>query len=349
MRPVLFRFNPEIVHERMTRFGAVIGQSRFLRKLTRLLIGQRPVGLEKTIAGITFPSPIGLAAGFDYRAQLPWTLEAWQFGFASVGTITYSFCPGNSRPWLGRLVRSKSLLVNKGFKNDGIKQTLPRLVDLPAKMPVGLSLGQTNSSKIETTDQAIADIVRVFRYAETHQHSCSYYELNISCPNIQKNISLYEPKNLRTLLKELESLDIQRPIFIKCPISITDEEHIAIAETAKSFSDIKGLIIGNLQKDRHHPTLSKEEVAKCGEGNFSGIPTRERSIELIRLTRQRYQNRYAIIGCGGVFSAHDAREKFAAGADLVQLITGLVFYGPQLVAQINKELAISSEGAIEAS
>ncbi len=338
VRPILFRHDPEIAHQKITALGEMLVKRQFVLSIVRSLFGTRNLNLKKVVAGIEFPSPIGLAAGFDYQAKLPWVLDALGFGFATVGTITNLPCSGNPRPWLGRLVKSQSLLINKGFKNDGIVKTLPRLRHLPPEMPVGLSIGQTNSPKIDTEKRAIEDVVACFTYAESHPHQCRYYELNISCPNVQKHISFYTPASLSQLLERLEKINISRPVFIKCPISVTDEELIDIAETASKFSFISGLVIGNLQRDRHHPSLYKEELAKCGPGNFSGRPTRDRSTELIKLIRSKFGARFAIIGCGGVFSVEDAQVKFAAGADLVQLITGLIFKGPQLVAEIHKKL-----------
>ncbi|MEK7202075.1 MAG: dihydroorotate dehydrogenase (quinone) [Patescibacteria group bacterium] len=339
VRPILFRHNPEVAHQKMTLLGERIGRRQAMLSVIRSFFGKRSQNLKKVVAGIEFPSPIGLAAGFDYQAKLPWVLEALRFGFATVGTITNLPCAGNPRPWLGRLVKSQSLLVNKGFKNDGIVKTLPRLQKLPSRMPVGLSIGQTNSPKIDTEERAIDDMVACFTYAESHPHQCRYYELNISCPNVQKHISFYTPSSLSKLLGRLEELNISRPIFIKCPISVTDDELIDIADMSSKFSFISGLVIGNLQRDRNNPSIYKEELAKCGPGNFSGRPTRDRSTELIKLIRSKFGARFAIIGCGGVFSVEDAKVKFAAGADLVQLITGLIFEGPQLVAEINEQLA----------
>lgn len=339
VRPILFKHDPEIAHQKMTTLGEKISRRQLALSIIRSLFGTRNPNLKKVVAGIEFPSPIGLAAGFDYQAKLPWVLETLGFGFATVGTITNLPCAGNPRPWLGRLVKSQSLLVNKGFKNDGIIKTLPRLKHLPPKMPVGLSIGQTNSPKIDTEAKAIDDIVACFTYAEGHPHQCRYYELNISCPNVQKHISFYAPSSLSKLLGRLEEINISRPIFIKCPISVTDDELIDIAETASKFPLISGLVIGNLQRDRNHPSIYKEELAKCGPGNFSGLPTRDRSTELIKLIRSKFGTRFAIIGCGGVFNFEDAQVKFAAGADLIQLITGLIFKGPQLVAEINEQLA----------
>lgn len=339
VRPILFRHDPEVAHQKITMLGEKISRHQLLLSIIRSLFGRRNPNLKKVVAGIEFPSPIGLAAGFDYQAKLPWVLDALGFGYETVGTITNLPCQGNPRPWLGRLVKSHSLLVNKGFKNDGIVKTLSRLQHLPPEMPVGLSIGQTNSPKIDTEVRAIDDIVACFTYAESHPHQCRYYELNISCPNIQKHISFYSPSSLNNLLERLEKINVSRPIFIKCPISVTDKELIGIANTASKLPLISGLVIGNLQRDRNHPSIYKEELVKCGPGNFSGLPTRDRSTKLIKLIRSKFGTRFAIIGCGGVFSVEDAQAKFAAGADLIQLITGLIFKGPQLVAQINERLA----------
>ncbi|MEK7535207.1 MAG: dihydroorotate dehydrogenase (quinone) [Patescibacteria group bacterium] len=338
VKPILFKHDPEVAHQKITTLGDKLTTHKQILSIVRYLFGYRNPSLRKVVAGIEFPSPIGLAAGFDYEAKLPWVLDALGFGFATVGTITNLPCPGNSRPWLGRLVKSQALLVNKGFKNDGIIKILPRLQQLPPKMPVGLSIGQTNSPKIDTETEAIEDIAACFEYAEIHPHQCGYYELNISCPNIQKHISFYNEPSLTKLLTKLEKIKLTRPVFIKCPISVSDQELVGIAETASKFSFISGLVIGNLQLDRQHPTLDKDEVANCGPGNFSGRPTCDRSTELIKIIRSKFGTRFAIIGCGGVFGVEDAQNKFAAGADLIQLITGLIFKGPQLVSGINHDL-----------
>ena len=150
-------------------------------------------------------------------------------------------------------------------------------------------------------------------------------------------MSFYPPENLRELLKAVTALNPKKPMFIKMPITESDTDVHKMLEVITQFP-VQGVIFGNLQKDRSHPDLLPEEVALHGKGNFSGKPTEKRSNELIKLAYKTFGKKLVIIGCGGVFSAEDAYTKIKSGASLVQLITGLIFMGPQLAAQINLEL-----------
>ncbi len=319
LRPVLFRFDAEQVHKAVVTLGEGLGR-------LPLPLAERPKELASQVAGIKFSSPIGLAAGFDYEARLTQVLPLLGFGFETVGTITYPPSAGNPKPQLGRLPRSKSLMVNKGFRNLGARATAARLAPLKFSIPVGVSLGSRQAS--------VAGIVKAFETFENSKSRHSYYELNMSCPNLQTRRDFYSPKNLTELLIAVDHLRIQRPIFVKMPISKTDQEVLRLLDTICSHCPA-GVIFGNLQKDRQDPVLVKSEVTKFSVGNFSGLPTKERSNQLIRLAYRHFHNRLIIIGCGGVFNASDAYEKICLGATLVQLITGLVFQGPQLVWQIN--------------
>lgn len=338
VKPVLFMMDPETVHRRVTEIGQWLGRSRIARWKFACLFRRKYPSLVSTVAGVAFDTPIGLAAGFDYEARLPQILPSLGFGFGTVGTLTHRPYGGNPGPMLGRLPQSRSLMVNKGFKNDGVGPTLARWQGTTFAYPVGVSIGKTNDPTIATQADAVADVVAGFRDAEASGVAFAYYELNISCPNLAGSVEFYAPEHLDGLLTAISVLRLSRPIFIKMPISKTDQEIEAMLDVIVQHS-IAGVIFGNLQRDRHHPALVPQEVQRFSVGNFSGAPCRERSDELIGLAYRRAGQRLAIIGCGGVFSAQDAYRKIRLGASLVQLITGLIFEGPQLVAQINHELA----------
>lgn len=334
-KPILFLFDPELVHARMTAAGQVLGRFSFARKLIKALFGRKYPELQQNILGMRFDSPLGLAAGFDYEGRLPLVLPAIGFGFGTIGTLTHRSYDGNPRPMLGRLPKSKSLMVNKGFKNMGVEKTLHPWRGTKFACHVGVSIGKTNDSNILSQSEAVADVCAGFRDAETSGVDFSYYELNISCPNLAGSVEFYSPENLREILEAVSRLNLPRPIFIKMPISKEDGEIKRMLTVISHYPCISGVIFGNLQKDRSHPTLAKEEVLKFPTGNFSGLPCRERSDYLIRLAYRAHKNRFVIIGCGGVFTAEDAYRKIRYGASLVQLITGMVYNGPQLPAQIN--------------
>ncbi len=338
-KPTFFLFSPEVVHHRVVRLGERLSQKSWWRELTRRYYDVSDRRLNQSVAGISFPNPIGLAAGFDYEARLTQTLPAMGFGFQTIGTITARPCPGNPSPQLGRLPRSKSLMVNKGLRNNGITATLHKLERLPKFVrPVGISIGQTNSRSVNTIKQAIEDVMASFRILKYSAVPFSYYELNISCPNMVTENSFYNIKNLRLLLRNLDELKLTKPVFVKMPISETDKQIIAILRELTHHRFVKGVIIGNTQNNRSDSSLVPEEVARFDRGHFSGKPTQARSDELINLCYRHFGKKLIIIGCGGVFNADDAYQKIQLGASLVQLITGLIFEGPQLIAEINSGL-----------
>lgn len=333
---VIFLFNSELMHDLMTLFGEILGKIVFLRKLIYILFNIKSPVLKQTIKGITFENPIGLAAGFDYEARLTQILPSVGFGFGTIGTITNLPYAGNPKPRLARLLKSKSLMVNKGFRNKGIDSVSKKLKNYNFQIPVGISIGQANTETFSQED-AVSDIISAFKKAQKANLKNSYYELNISCPNLKSKVTFYDSIKLDELLKKVKKLNIKKPIIIKMPIDKTEKQVLSMLNVIIK-NKIDGVIFGNLQKDRRNKELSKEEIAKYPMGNFSGRPTFEDSNHLIELAYKKYKDKLVIIGCGGVFSAKDAYYKIKLGATLVQFITGLIFEGPTLAAQINSEL-----------
>lgn len=337
LKPIFFRFNPEFIHECTTNTGEFLGRSGFTQKTLHAFFSVNSCLLAQKIHDIHFLNPIGLAAGFDYDAKLTQILFPLGFGFQTIGTITNGSYEGNPGPMLGRLPKSQSLMVNKGFKNSGAEAISNKLKNLDFKIPLGVSIGRTNSKKHLTQKESIEDILQAFMTFEDKNTKNSFYELNISCPNLYGDITFYPRSNLSDLLKEVDRLSISKPIFIKMPIERTDSETLDMLEVISKHK-VSGVIIGNLQKNRKDLSLVSSEVAKFTSGYFSGKPTWSRSNELIHLSYKKYGEKLTIIGCGGVFSGEDAYLKIKLGASLIQLITGIVFKGPQLISQINLDL-----------
>ncbi len=337
LKPILFRFDAEWVHTRFTLLGEFFGSRELTVYLFKTLFGPALKKLQRTLHGIPFAGPVGLAAGFDYEARLTQITPTLGFGFHTIGTITNHSYQGNPRPMLARLPKSQSLLVNKGFKNPGADAIIRNLQNQTFAIPVGISVGRTNDATLSQED-SVKDIVSCFTKFEKARMYHSYYELNISCPNLAGDVTFYDPKELRKLLHAIDQLKLARPLFIKMPISQPNDVFEKLLQEINASSAI-GVIIGNLQQDRTDPAFDKEEIDHAGRGNFSGRPAFARSNYLISLTRKKYKNRFTIIGCGGIFSPDDAKEKLHAGADLTQLITGMIFTGPQLIADINDSLA----------
>lgn len=338
LKPILFRFDAQIIHDSMTSFGAQLGKHKTVRSITSCFFNFEHTSLNQTILGIDFKNPIGLSAGFDYRAQLTEILPSIGMGYGTVGTISNKPYEGNPKPMLGRLPKSKSLLVNKGFKNDGIDALIAQHQGKTFSIPIGLSLGKTNRKEFMTQGEAVQDVVEVFQKAVRAHLPFSYFELNISCPNLFGVVSFYPPENLKQLLTALTTVEINKPVFVKMPVTETNEATRAMLEVMKQFPFIKGVIIGNLWKDRASSDFDAEEIKKATKGNFSGKPTFQRSNELIELAYKEFGTRFVIIGCGGVFTTEDAYKKIRLGASLVQMITGMIYQGPQVVGEINHGL-----------
>lgn len=336
LKPILFQFDAESVHDFMVANGKRMGNISLAKNVLHSAYSYQHKALEQTIAGIKFTNPIGLSAGFDYDAHLTQILPSIGFGFHSIGTVTSGYYEGNQKPRLGRLPKSKSLLVNKGFKSGGVDEVISRIKKLQFDIPVGVSVGSTNKI-YDHPSQQIQSYIDTFEKVEKKLSRISYYELNISCPNLKTGEPFTTPKRLQTLLTEVEKLHLKRPMFIKMPTDISLEESRNLIKTAHKYT-VSGFIYGNLTKDRKNPDLDPSEVASATAGNFSGKPVEKRANALLADSYKQFGDEFIYIGCGGVFTAEDAYLKIKLGASLVQMITGMIYQGPQVIGQINKGL-----------
>jgi dihydroorotate dehydrogenase len=338
LKPIFFSFDAENVHDFMTSQGAMFSKISVLKKLLGRIYGYQPAALRQKLLDIEFRSPVGLSAGFDYNGQLTNILGQVGFGFESAGTVTFSSYEGNPKPRLGRLPKSRSLLVNKGFKSLGLSAVLSRNLNrLPADFPVGLSLGATNSPETCTPEAQVADIMRSFE-AIKDREDFAYFELNISCPNVRGSGSLDQPKTLESVLSKIAKLKLKRPLFVKFPAEIEWAQARELIKIMIKY-EVAAVIVSNLVKDRSNPAFDPEEMAKMTKGNFSGKPVESFSNELIKNIYREFRGQILIIGLGGIFSAEDAYRKIRLGANLTQLITGMIYGGPAAIWEINQELA----------
>ncbi len=327
-KPLAFKFDAEFVHNRITHTGEILEK---YPGIVESLFAYKNSKLKRRVLGIEFDNPIGLAAGFDYDGHLAQVLKHVGFGFNTIGTVTYSPYEGNKKPRLARLPKSKSLLVNKGFKSEGALTVAKRLDSKNLKNHVvGISVGSREGS--------VDDIVKTFQVFGGKKY-VKYFELNISCPNIPATDAFSNPANFEKLVKAIKRLELKQPIFVKMPNEIDFKKSDKLVEIALK-NKIRGFVFSNLVKDRKNKFLNRDEVkaVKNFKGNFSGKPTFENSNKLIAHARKKFGNKIAIIGTGGIFDANDAKAKFEAGADLIQLITGMIFEGPQLIGKINRKL-----------
>ena len=341
IKPILFKIDAEVVHDFMSKIGEFLGSYKFTRNLTSLLFEYKNQKLERTIDGIKFSNPVGLSAGFDYNGHLAGIMKSVGFGFNTVGTVTAKEYEGNTKPRLARLPKSKSLLVNKGFKSEGVDKVLKRLeaMDLNG-ITLGLSVGSSNIPEINTIQKAIDDYIYTFNKVKNKKY-LKYLELNISCPNTEMKESFVNTQNLESLLIAIDKLKITKPIYIKMANELSTIEMEKLVELSIKHKCIRGFIFSNLVKNRTNKAFDKKEIKKVKnlKGNFSGKPTFDNSNELISYISKKFGHKTTIIGCGGIFNAKDAKEKLDNGAKLVQMITGMIYEGPQVIGEINRELA----------
>lgn len=335
-KKIIFHFDSEKAHDFFTSFGETLGSHKMTKKsISKIFKFQHP-SLKQNILGINFQNPIGLAAGFDYDARLTQILPDLGFGFETIGSITLKSYQGNPPPRLARLIKSKSLLVNKGLKNSSTSEIIKKLKNKKFEFPLGVSVAKTNCKSNSHDNEAIEDYSESFKLLKKSNLG-NFYELNISCPNAFGGEDFTTPKKLSRLLKKIDSLKLKKPLFLKMPIDFSENETKNLCEIAEKHN-VQGLIFGNLTKNRKNSKFDKKEIKNAGKGNFSGMPTQKKSNQLIKFAYKKYKSRFIIIGCGGVFSAEDAYEKIKLGASLVQLITGLIYEGPSLISEINQGL-----------
>lgn len=339
VKPILFRFDAELVHDSHSFMGELLGSYGLTRSVVRGVFSYENSSLVQNINGVRYVNPVGLSAGFDYDGHMAEVMGSVGFGFNTVGTVTEKYYEGNKKPRLDRLPKSKSLFVNKGFKSSGCERVAERLdaKDLSDKT-VGISVGSSNLPEVDSVEKAVADYVATFGVFGGKKY-VKYFELNISCPNTLLPEPFTNKNNLELLLRDVGKLNIKQPIYIKMPNEIEENRVFELIDCSLN-NGVNGFIFSNLVKDRTNKYLNRGELAKFAglKGNFSGRPTCENSNRLIKTVRARYGKSIVIIGCGGIFDAVGAYEKLKLGANLVQLISGMIFEGPQLVGEINRDL-----------
>ncbi len=340
VKPLLFRQSPDIVHERMVKsariFGAFTPAVWLMRRVLRT--NATPL-LSQTIHGIPFPNPVGLSAGLDKNAELLPLLPAIGFGFGTVGSVTHQVCVGNPRPWFYRLPRSKSLVVHVGLANHGAAKVIERLNHYHTSrlqdFPVVVSVAKTNNPTTCNDTEAIADYIGSLKLLQNEPRA-AVLEINISCPNTYGGEPFTDPVRLDALLAAVDALHITKPVWVKMPINHAWPEFNALLKIIIKHR-VQGVTIGNLSKQRSE--IPSEELPSQVKGNLSGLPTQALSDNLIAKTYSAYGSALTIIGVGGIFTAEDAYRKITLGASLVELITGLIYTGPQLPGQLNRDLA----------
>ncbi len=339
LKPIFFRFDPEKVHDFMVYFGELAGKFSLGRWKISLLYNYRKNDKTKVVDGIKYRTPILLSAGFDYNARLMNILPSIGLAGEEIGSVTARPSQGNPTPRLTRLPKSQSIIVNKGLRNDGVDAIIERIKKNRKfrDFVVGISIARTNDEESVPIDAGIEDYFYSFKRLN-EENVGDYYTINISCPNSFGGEAFTDPQLFKRLVTKLKTIECKKPIYIKMPINIPWSQFAELLEIIDK-NGFNGVVVGNLNKD-YNSLDCKEEAPDSYRGGISGRPCFDLSTELIRKTKLMYGSRFTIIGCGGIMSVETAQEKFNAGADLIQLITGLIYKGPSLVKKICKGVTI---------
>jgi len=326
-RPLLFSLNPETAHEVTLKLLKVASDSG-LSKLLYPAIADKPV----TVMGLSFKNPVGLAAGLDKNGDYIDALAAIGFGFIEIGTVTPRPQPGNPKPRLFRLPEYNAIINRMGFNNLGIDHLLEQVKNSPYQGILGINIGKNFDTPIaNAADDYLIGLRKAYPLA-------SYITINISSPNTQNLRQLQQGDEIKNLIAQLkeEQLKLQQehsryvPLVLKIAPDLTDEEIRHIGRLLLEYA-IDGVIATNTTIARdaiaNHP-LAKET------GGLSGAPVKEKSTYVVRGLASELGGKIPIIAAGGILNAEDAQEKIAAGASLVQVYSGLIYRGPELVADI---------------
>ena len=338
VRPLLFSLPPETAHEL-----ALHSLSLLKPKVINTFVAGRHAVSSGSVNrfGISFPNPVGLAAGFDKDGVALQSLAALGFGFIEAGTVTLHPQPGNPRPRLFRLPRDRALINRAGFNNSGAAAFAKRVAQQRPNCVLGVSIGK---SKITPLDQANDDYVLSFALV---YEVADYVAVNVSSPNTPQLRELQQAEQLSSLLTALQTRNrvlqeaYQRPRPMPLLVKLSPDLSRAQLELSVDVLlrlQIDGIIATNTTVSRENLTTDEKKVAACGEGGLSGEPLKRRSTRMIADLYRLTKGKVPLIGVGGIFTAEDAWEKIAAGASLVQLYTGFIYRGPGIAREINEGL-----------
>ena len=324
-------FNPERAHYLAADLIRLTLRIPGMSSLFKALFQVEDKRLERTVFGLHFPNPVGLAAGFDKNAMLIDEFAELGFGFIEVGTVTPKPQEGNPKPRLFRLLEDEAIINRMGFNNEGLAAMKTRLEKRRSKVIVGGNLGKNKVTPNELADddyrqgfEALYDVV-------------DYFVVNVSSPNTPNLRALQEKEPLKQLLQTLQELNalkpVQKPILLKIAPDLSNDQLDDVIEIVLE-TKLAGVIATNT-------TLSREGLQsahKAEMGGLSGKPLTKRSTEVVAYLHEKSKGQFPIIGVGGIHSGADAIEKLKAGASLVQIYSGFIYEGPGLIKEINQEI-----------
>lgn len=334
LRPALFRLPPHLAHEWAFRALELPEQIAPLRALMRTMFPV--VGPRVDALGLSFPSPIGLAGGFDKDGRCPRALAALGFGFLELGTVTAHAQEANPSPNLFRLPLDHALINRLGFPNRSAAALAARLRTHRPEIPVAISIGKSRKIPVEDLDAVIRDYVDSFH---TVRDVADFIIVNISSPNTKNLRVIQRADTARALLSALIEKRAEGkhlPILLKVAPDLSTEEYDALLAVVEEVH-LDGVVATNTTISRERLQSPASWVSSLGEGGLSGPPLKERARAMISQARKRLPHA-TLIGVGGIASVDDAHAMLDAGADLLQLYTGFIYEGPSLPSKLSRGL-----------
>ena len=332
-RAVLSKLDPEFAHHLAFDVIRALPKVRLTDALRRYTAPT--ADLSVTALGLTFPTPFGVAAGFDKDGQAVLGLGALGFGHVEVGTLTAHSQPGNPKPRLFRLVRDRAVINRMGFNNGGAADAARRLGTVrrvPHRPVLGVNIGK---SRVVSVDNAINDYLISTRLLAP---VADYLVVNVSSPNTPGLRGLQELDKLAPLLERVKEEAGSTPLLVKIAPDLSDDEVTRIAELVVTLG-LDGIIATNTTISRDGLATEPAIVAAAGVGGLSGAPLAERSLEVLKLIRGVVPSSLCVISVGGVSTAEDVAERLDAGATLVQGYSAFLYLGPLWARQINRGLS----------
>lgn len=345
VKPIFFKIDPETIHDYMISFGQIVclPKIKYLRFVIGIFFNYTNKRLHTTIRDhqgkvlLHLNNPLGLSAGFDKNGDLTALMGYVGFGFGEVGSVTGFPCAGNAKPRLWRLPKSKSLLVYYGLKSDGANITSERVKKNRAhtttpKYVVGANVAMTNCLANTDVETGVVDFVQAFTMMEP---AVDYMTVNVSCPNTVGGQPFMNPVHMDTLLTRIDAIPCNKPVFVKLSPDVSDTELDVILDILKKHR-VHGIICTNLTKKRDLPQI--QDSIPADVGGMSGKVVAHLADHMIEYIYKREKNRFIIVGCGGIFTAEDAYKKIRKGATMLEMITGMIYGGPNTMSIINQGL-----------
>lgn len=332
VRPLFFKLNAESAHHLANSLLKLPGIS----SIFKAVYGFSHPTLKRTLFGIDFPNPLGLAAGFDKNAAYMKQMRDLGFGHVEIGTVTPQGQKGNPQPRLFRLPADRALINRMGFNNAGVDATVERLKKRPTGLIVGGNIGK---NKITPNEKAADDYIVCFKALFPH---VDYFTVNISSPNTPHLRELQDKEPLTELLRaiqlENQLMNPPKPIVLKIAPDLNEHQ---LTDILQIITDTRfdGIVVSNTTIDRSGLVTPQARVDAIGDGGLSGAPLTQRVHDLVAFVARETAGSLPIISAGGIMSADDALRRLDAGADLLQVYTGFIYEGPALIRDINRAIA----------